>query len=131
MIDPGVSEMKVLLCRDGPDESVDAAVVAYLVLLIFCAYKFTEARVVTATFFMYPAYNKHSGAASNCCFLLIFDAHTSVHYHLLLLSCAATSKKTKKTSTPTHICHQADYSSGIILRTAGVWKRLKSKSVLV
>ena len=42
------------------------AVVDYLVLL-FCAYKFTEATV--AANFMYPVH-EHSGAASNCCLLL-------------------------------------------------------------
>ena len=55
--------------------SIDAAVVAYevpVVLLLFCAYKFSEARVPAT--FMYLAYNEHSGAASNCC-LLLCSAH--------------------------------------------------------
>ena len=54
---------------------VDAAVcrlVAYLVLLLFCAHKYTETRV--AATFMYLAYNKHSDAGSNCC-LLLCSAH--------------------------------------------------------
>ena len=46
---------------------IDAAVVAYLVLLLFCPHKFTEARVAAA--FMYPAYDKHLGATSTCCLL--------------------------------------------------------------
>ena len=40
LIDPGVSEMKVLLYRDGPDISCVDAVAAYVVLptAAFCAY---------------------------------------------------------------------------------------------
>ena len=73
LVDSSVSEKKALLCRDVPDLSfVHAAVVAYLVLLVFCAYKFTEARV--AATFMYPMFDTHSGAASNS-YLLLCSAH--------------------------------------------------------
>ena len=60
--------MKALLCKDGPDELCRCCCCSLPVTTTVLRIKFIEARV--AATFMYPAYNKHSGAASNCRLLL-------------------------------------------------------------
>ena len=88
---------------------------AYLVLLLFCAHK-TEARVAATS--MYPAYNKHTygcGYKQLLVFVLsTYNARTTVYHLLLPICCDVASKQ----SIYPHV-HQAVCSSRIILRTAG------------